>query len=141
MRPTPSATANQLRRYVKSWEQVILLDLENPAEVQTLSHAFVLISQILVGAGLASLDQNWTKFLPLHLNLITFWLAVTTLMAVIASRSFDTYAATQKSQTIVMVVCALIIIQVFRSPFSLRQKLIYAPLLTLNAGIFANAIV
>lgn len=150
---------------VKAYEQVLMLDIDNPEAIQTPHQAFGNILNILVSisvvTGVAGMNERfqdglnvvniawftlfalvtvtmltrifysgneWPALLSLHLNLATFWIAVTILFTLFAFWKYsDEY-----SKMILLVFSLLLVfipVHILRSRLPLKQKLLYIPML------------
>jgi hypothetical protein len=150
---------------VKAYEQLLMLDLDNPEAIQTPHQAFGNILNILVSiavvTGVAGLNERfqdsinvfniawftlfallavtlltrifyngkkWSALLSLHLNLATFWIAVTVLFTLFAFWKY----ADEYSKMILLVFSLLLVlipVHILRSRLPLKQKLLYIPML------------
>jgi hypothetical protein len=74
---------------------------------------------------------DWTEILALNLNLVTFWIAVTVLFILFAlfiGEVLD-FDYTQMGQIALCPLIVLIPLHIIRSRLSVKQKLLYVPLL------------
>jgi hypothetical protein len=74
---------------------------------------------------------DWKEILSLHLNLATFWIAVTVFFILFALFFGDVYDFdyTQMARLALYPLMVLIPVHIMRSKLSLTQKLLYVPLL------------
>ena len=83
-----------------------------------------------------------SSMVPLHLNLVSFWMAVTVLFIALAWTIFpEDYHSTMRLMSIAGLLFCTIPTHVFRCNLSLRRKLLYAPLLWVSCtsiGFFAS---
>jgi len=100
---------------------------------------FIILGWTIITRILYS-GSNWKEILTLHLNLSTFWIAVTLFFILFASWLFSPLARTPKTIFVSVFLLILVPAHIFQFKFPFKRRLLYFPLLLLNNGLLTWAL-